>query len=195
MTLFDRAKNIIMTPKTEWPAIAGEEPNVGTIFTGYVIPLALIPLVASIVGWGVVGKGATSFTVGIATGIVAFGAAILSVYLAAYVIEVLAPTFGSQKNMGRAVQLVAYSSTPGWIAGIFNIIPIIGWLATLASLYGLYLMYLGLPHTMKTPPDKVVPYLVAAIVVVVLAYVIIGAILSGIVFAIFGISALATMGG
>ena len=27
MNLVDRAKNIIMTPKTEWPVIAAEEPN------------------------------------------------------------------------------------------------------------------------------------------------------------------------
>ena len=170
MNLVDRAKNIILTPQTEWQVIAGEEPNVGQIMTGYVIPLALIPAVASIIGWGVVGGGITSFSYGIASGIVAFGVAILSVYLVALVVDFLAPNFGSQKNMGRAVQLVAYSSTPGWVAGILNIFPFIGWLAMLASLYGLYLMYLGLPHMMKTPQEKVVIYLIVGIIAVVVVY-------------------------
>ena len=130
MNLIDRAKNIILTPKTEWPVIAGEEPNNGQIIIGYVLPLALIPLLANIIGWGVIGRGVTSFGVGIASGLVAFGVAIISVYLAAYVIDILAPNFGSQRNLGRAVQLVAYSSTPGWVAGVFHIIPFIGWLAS-----------------------------------------------------------------
>jgi hypothetical protein len=150
MNLVDRAKNIIMTPKTEWQAIAAEQPNVGQVMTGYVIPLALIPTIASIIGWGVIGRGVTSMSYGIASGIVAFGVAVLSVYLGAYVIDLLAPNFASQKNLGRAVQLVAYSSTPGWVAGILHIFPVIGWLAMLAGLYGLYLLYLGLPVMMKT---------------------------------------------
>ena len=51
MNIVDRAKNIIMTPKTEWTAIAAEEPNVGQIISGYVIPLALIPAIAAMLGW------------------------------------------------------------------------------------------------------------------------------------------------
>ena len=195
MNLVDRAKNIILTPQTEWPVIAAEEPNVGLIMSGYVIPLALIPTIASIIGWGVIGRGVTSMSFGIASGIVAFGVAVLSVYLVAYVIDFLAPNFGSQKNLGRAMQLVAYSSTPGWVAGVLHIIPVIGWLAMLASLYGLYLLYLGLPHMMKTPQDKVPVYLIVSIVVVILAYAIIGGILSAILFGIFGVGAFATMGG
>ena len=195
MNLVSRAKNIIMTPKTEWPVIAGEEPNIGQIIKGYVVPLALIPAVASIIGWGVIGSGVTSFSLGLARGLVQLGVAIISVYVIAYVVDFLAPNFGSQKSLGRAVQLVAYSSTPGWVAGILNIIPVLSLLVTLASLYGLYVMYLGLPHTMKTPQDKVVVYLVVVIVVVVVTYLIIGAILGAIFFGLLGVSALGAMGG
>ncbi len=195
MNLVDRAKNIIMTPQAEWPVIAGEHPDVGKILTGYVLPLALIPAIASVLGWGLLGRGITSFNFVLAGGIVAFGVAVLSVYLSAYVIDALAPNFGSQKNLGRAVQLVAYSSTPAWVAGILNIVPIIGWLATLAGLYGLYLLYLGLPLMMKTPQDKVGVYLVVSIVVVMVIYFVITAILGAIFFGLFGVSALARMGG
>jgi hypothetical protein len=195
MNLVDRAKNIIMTPQPEWQAISGEEPNIGQIMTGYVIPLALIPAVASIIGWGVIGRGITSFSFGIASGIVAFGVAGLSVYLTAYVVDFLAPSFGSQKNLGRAFQLVAYSSTPIWLAGILRVVPVIGVLATLAGLYGLYLLYLGLPQLMKTPPDKAPVYFIVIIAVVIVAYAVIGGILGGIFFGLFGVGALATMGG
>lgn len=195
MNLVDRARKIILTPKPEWQVIAGEAPNIGQIIAGYVIPLALIPFVGHVIGWGVIGGGVTSFSIGIASGLVAFGVAIASVFLVAYVIDFLAPNFGSEKNLGRAVQLVAYSSTPGWVAGILHILPVIGWIATLASVYGLYLLYLGLPVTMKTPQDKVPVYLVISIVAVVVVYAAVSAIFGAIFFGVFGVTGLATMRG
>lgn len=195
MNLVDRAKNIIMTPKTEWPVIAAEAPNTGAIMTGYVIPLALIPAVAMIIGFGFVGgQMFSSVTWGIGMGVVSFISTILGVYLTALVMDFLAPNFGSQKNFGRALQTVAYSYTPMWIAGILNIIPVIGWLGSILGLYGLYLMYLGIPHTMKTPQDKVVLYLVVSIIVMVIIYMILGAILSAIMFAILGFGAMGMAG-
>jgi hypothetical protein len=195
MNIVDRAKNIIMTPKTEWPVIAGEEPVVAQIVSGYVVPLALIPAVAAILGYGVVGRGMfSSFTWGIATAIIGFIVAVGGVYLTAFVIDFLAPNFGSQKNFGRAMQLVAYSYTPAWVAGILHIVPVLGVLVMIAGLYGLYLMYLGIPHTMKTPQDKVVVYMVVSIVVLIVVYVVLTAILTAIVFGIFGLSAMSMMG-
>ncbi len=189
MNLVERAKNIITSPKTEWATIASEEPNIQQIMLGYVLPLALIPTIASIIGWGVLGTGLIrSFSWGIAMGLVQFFSAFLTVYLTALVINGLATSFSSEKNMGKAIQLVAFSYTPAWIGGIFNIFPFLSWLGALIGLYGLYLMYLGLPHTMKTPSDKTVIYLVISIVVLIVVYLIIGAILSAIFLSIFGLS-------
>lgn len=194
MNLVDRAKNIIVTPKTEWDAVSAEEPNIQQILFSYVLPLSLIPTIAVIIGWGLIGIfGFTSFTYGIAMGLVQLINAFLSVLIAGFVIDALAPSFGSQKNMGRAVQLVAYSMTPVWIAGILNIIPTIGWLAGLIGLYGLYLMYLGLAPLMKTPEDKKVGYLVVSIIILVVVYFVIAAILTAIFMAVFGLSILSAM--
>jgi hypothetical protein len=195
MNIVDRAKNIILTPKTEWPVIAGEDPVAGQIISGYVIPLALIPAVATMLGLGLIGRGMlTSFTAGIAMAIVSFIAAVAGVYLTAFVIDYLAPNFGSQRNFGRSMQLVAYSYTPAWLAGILTIIPALGVLVLIAGLYGLYLLYLGLPHTMKTPQDKVVPYMVVSIIVLIIVYFVLTAILTMVVFGIFGLSAMSMMG-
>jgi len=196
MNIVDRAKNIILTPKTEWTAIAAEEPNVGQIISGYVIPLALIPAVAAMIGYGLIGRGpVSSFTWGIAMAIIGFVVALGGVYLTAYVVDMLAPNFGSQKNFGRAMQLVAYSYTPAWVAGILIIVPVLGVLVLIASIYGLYLMYLGFPHTMKTPDDKVVVYMVVSIVVLVVVYFVLTALLTAIVFGVFGLSAMSMIGG
>lgn len=195
MSLVDRAKNIITKPKAEWAVIAAEEPNVQQIFVGYVLPLALIPAIAHIIGWGLIGAGfLMSYSYGIAMGLVSFITAFVSVYLTAFVIDALAPNFGSQKNLGRAVQLVAYSATPAWVAGILYILPFIGWLASLLGLYSLYLMYVGLPHTMKAPQDKVMVYLIVSIIVLLVVYFVIAAILTSILLGIFGLSLLGVTG-
>ncbi len=191
MNIVDRAKNILMTPKTEWPVIASETPGIGEIILKYVLPLALIPALARVIGYGLVGGPliSWSFSAAIAMGIVAFLTAVIGVYITAYVVDLLAPNFSSEKNLARAVQLVAYSQTPGWVAGVLYIIPAVGWLVMLASLYGLYLVYLGMPHMMKTPQDKVIPYLVVTILVVIVVYAILGLILSPVIFGVLGASA------
>jgi hypothetical protein len=191
MNLVDRAKNIIMTPKTEWPAIAAEQPNTTQIVTGYVIPLAAIGFVAQVIGYGLIDLGPlSSFTYGLGMGLISFIAAVAGVYIMAYVIDFLAPNFGSEKNFGRAFQLVAYSYTPAWVAGILHIIPYLAILVFIASLYGLYLMYLGMPTMMKTPQDKVVPYLVVSIIVILVVSFLLTLILSPIILGLFGLSAL-----
>ena len=194
MNLVERAKNIIITPKTEWETVANEEPNIQQILMGYVLPLALIPTIASIIGWGLVGIfGFTSFAYGIAMGLVQLITAFLSVLIAGFVIDALAPSFGSQKNTGKAIQLVAFSMTPVWVAGILNILPTLGWLSGLIGLYGLFLLYLGLTPLMKTPEDKKIGYLVVSIIILIVVYAVLMAILSAILLAIFGLSLLSAM--
>ncbi len=191
MNLFDRAKNIIISPKNEWEVVANEEPNTQQIIVGYVFPMALVPTIAIIIGWGLIGVlGFKSFDFGIAMGLVILLNALISVFVAAFVIDALAPSFGSQKNLGRAVQLVAYSLTPVWVGGIFNILPSLSWLGTLFGLYGLYLLFIGVVPLMKTPEEKKVGYIIVSIVVLIVVYFVIAAILTAILYSIFGISML-----
>lgn len=194
MNLVERAKNIIVTPKTEWEAIGNEEPNVQQILVGYVLPLALIPTIATLIGWGAIGfLGFTSFGYGLAMGLVQLINAFLSVLIAGFVIDALATSFGSTKNFGRAVQLVAYSMTPVWVFGILNILPSIGWLSFLLGLYALFLIYLGLTPMMKTPEDKKAVYMIVSVVILVAVYWIITLILTSILLAVFGLSLLGAM--
>jgi hypothetical protein len=195
MNVVDRAKKILMTPKTEWPAISSETPAIQEIMLKYVLPLSLIPAVAQVIGDGIIGGaiGSWALRLALGKGIVTFLAAVAGVFIAAYVVDFLAPNFSSEKNLGRAVQLVAYSNTPGWIAGILYLIPALSILVLLASLYGVYLLYIGMPYQMKTPQEKVVPYLLVAIIVVIVVYFILALILSPIVSGIFGASMLRGM--
>jgi Yip1 domain len=187
MNLVDRAKNIILTPKTEWPVIASETPNTQQILVTYILPLALIPAIANVIGWGFIGSIFTSVKWGIAMGLVQFFSVFISIFVASFVIDALASSFSSTKDFGRAMQLVAYSYTPSLIGGVFALIPVIGWLGGLFGLYGLYLLYLGIPHLMKTPQDKVAVYFIVSLIVIIIVYVVVSLILTSIFVSAFGL--------
>jgi hypothetical protein len=191
MNLIDRAKNIILTPKTEWDVIDKETPNVQNIIIGYVVPLVAIGAIASFIGWSVIGKSYwgvkfTSSSWGIRYAIIAVISGIAGVFLTAAVIDALAPNFKSEKNFGKSMQLAAYSYTPGWIGAIFNILPSLAILGALVGLYGLYLLYIGLPVLKKTPKEQETGYFVVSLVVMILAYFVIGLILAAILIPSYG---------
>ncbi len=179
MALMDRAKNILFQPKQEWPAIDAEQASVGGLYTGYIIPLAAIGPVASLIGWSVLGMrvpfvGAIKIPIsyGLRMAVVQYVGALVGTFVLALIIDALAPTFGGQKNRIQALKVAAYSATAAWVAGIFAIIPALAILGIL-GLYSLYLLYLGLPVLMKSPQDKAMGYTVVVIVVaIVLAIVI-----------------------
>ncbi len=193
MNLIERAKNIIIAPVKEWDVINGEEPNTPGIITGYVLPLAGAAAVAAFIGYAFIGINVGFFRVkgmdwGIYQGITVLAGALLSVFVSAFVIDALAPSFGSEKNMGKSVQLVAYSWTPGWVGGLLAIIPSLAIIGSLAGLYGLYLLYIGLPKLKKTPQDKQVGYFVVSLITIIVVFVVIGLILQKILMSAFGLS-------
>ncbi len=186
MNLLDRAKNILLTPKTEWDVVNKETPDTTKILTTYVLPLVAIGAIAAFIGWGFIGKSygfgikLKSTELGIRYGLIALIAGIASVFLMAFVVDALAPTFKSEKNFGRSFQLAAYSYTAGWVGAILNIIPSIAIVGSLAGLYGLYLLYVGLPKLKKTPQENVTGYFVASLVTMIVASFVIGLILAAI---------------
>lgn len=50
MNIVERAKNILISPKTEWEVIKNEQSTVADLFTKYALILALIPAVAGFIG-------------------------------------------------------------------------------------------------------------------------------------------------
>jgi len=131
--LIQRVKNIITKPKQEWEVISNETPNTTKILTTYAIPLMLIPVIAQIIGYGLIGYRVNlgflgsyyvkSWKWGLSTGVTTFVGGIISIFVVALIIDLLASSFNSEKNFGRSFQLAVYSWTPVWIAGIFYIIP------------------------------------------------------------------------
>ena len=192
MNLVDRVKNILITPKTEWEVIKNEQTSTSDLFTKYVLILALIPVIATFIGQSLIGISLGPFgsykipvSNGLIYAVVYYILSIVGVYLVAFIIDALAPSFGSTKNMDASLKVAVYSYTAAWIAGIFGIIPILGILGIL-GLYSLYLMYLGLKIVKDTPQDKLVGYLVVVIIIAIVIYFVIGMIVTAIALPSFG---------
>jgi Yip1 domain len=176
MNLVARAKAILMTPKQEWAVIDAEPLNNSELVAGYILPLAAISAIARFIGFSIIGVAGfrISMGLGISMAITSFVLSVIGVFVLAWVINALAPTFGAVQSMPQAIKLSAYSMTAAWVAGIFYIFPFLGILALIGALYSLYLFFVGLPVLMKVPADKVVPYAVVIFVACVVVFWIIG---------------------
>ena len=192
MSILKRAMNICLTPGTEWDVIEGEQTPTGQLVTGYIIPLAAIGAVTSFIGSTLLGAvlpfvGGGSIVFGLVGLVLGLVMAAVGVFVISLVVNLFAPTFGGQQDSNQALKVTAYSFTPGWLAGVLNIIPILGGLlSSLIALYGFYLLYLGLPKLMKSPQDKAVVYTL----VVAICGIVVSMVLGFIVAAVVGIGAI-----
>ncbi len=183
MNLVERAKNILLTPAKEWEVIKGENLTIADMFTKYAMILAAIPAVAGFIGY-VVGipivTDILDWTLiwAILTYILSLG----GIFLLAFIIDTLAPTFGCTKNITDAVKIVVFSYTASWVAGILNIIPALAILVSLASIYSLYLMYMGMQKIKDVPKDKMMGYFVVTIIAAIVVFFIIGFVVSRVAF-------------
>lgn len=197
MSLIERVKNIIVTPKTEWDKIATEEQSMSSVITSYVLPLTLVGAVAVFIGYGLIGVDTGFLGIrmkgmnwGLYMAINKFVTGILSVLLSAFVVDMLAPSFASEKNINKSTQLVAYAYTPAMVGSILGILPMLAIIGGLFGLYGIYLWYLGLGPIKKTPEDKKVVYLVVSIIVLIVISFVVGLIMTKILASVFGINML-----
>jgi hypothetical protein len=200
MSLVDRAKNILMSPASEWEVIAKEPASVGGLFTGYAIPLMLLPLIGQILGLGVLGVGAESYAmmglgaIGIMgaaiIGAISLGLGIVLLYAMIFAVNAISPSFNGKSDMTQSAKLMVYASTPSWVAGL--IVPALGVLGSLLGLaaiaYVVYLIYTGVKPVLDVPQEKSA----GLTVVTVLIYIVLTIVLS---MVIFGLLLTTVMGG
>jgi hypothetical protein len=184
MNLVERVKGILLSPKTEWPVIAGEPGGAAYLFANYVAILAAIPAVCSFIGMWLIGVGPFRLTLGaaLAHAIFSYVLTFVVVYVVALIVDALAPSFNGQKNFENALKVTVYSYTAVWVAGVFMLIPALTFLSIL-GLYGLYLLYLGLPVLMRCPGEKSLVYTI----VVVVCAIVISIVIALVIGAVFGL--------
>jgi hypothetical protein len=180
MDLVERVKQILLSPRTEWPVIEAEPTTTAQLYTGYIMPLVAIGPVAQMIGYSVFGISVpfmgtyrVPFGSAITRAVVLYVLALAATYVLALIIDGLAPSFNGQRSQMQALKLAAYSLTASWVAQIFFIIPALSILAVL-GLYSFYLLYLGIPLLMKAPRERAMTYTVVVVLAAVVLFMLIG---------------------
>jgi hypothetical protein len=187
--MIERIKGILLSPKAEWDKIEQENTSLTDVFVKYVLILAAIPAIATFIGYSFIGYTVGAFgysytikgiDIGVRYAIISYITSCASFFISTIVIDALATAFKSEKNINRSAQLVGYSMTAGLIAGILNILPMLGILAFLAGIYGMVILFFGLAKMKKTPKDQEVVYFVISVLTIIVTNILIGFILAAI---------------
>jgi hypothetical protein len=190
--LIDRVKNILLTPKAEWARIATEPADIGKLYIGYALPLLALAAICSFIGLAVIGLpfiGHLPLTWAVTQAALNVVMGLVTLFVAAFIANALAPTFGSKQDMGQAQKLIVYGSTAGILAGVIAIIPSLGMLAIVGGIYSIVLIYFGLPAVMGTPTDKQVVYTAVLIIACAVVFFVLAWVVTTIMFSL-GFSAL-----
>jgi hypothetical protein len=180
--LLSRIKNIVLSPKTEWPLIAPEATTASQLYVGYVMPLAVLAALLGFLRMSVLGVNSafgSSFRVPISSGltytVVMFVSVLCGVFIVGLVINALAPSFAGTKDQRQALKVAAYSLTPAMLSSVLALSPILSTLLQLlAGLYGIYVLYLGLPVLMQSPKEKAFGYTASVVVCTILVGIVFG---------------------
>jgi hypothetical protein len=157
---------MLFAPKTEFARIAAADGATSRIYTGFVMPLALLDALVGFIHVSIVGttepvNGAVraSLAGGLLTAVLVFLFGLLGICVVAWVIDVLAPFFGAVPNRRLASATAAYASTPIWLATVLVPFPTV-WapVEVLAVMYHTWLLYLGLNVLMRAARDRVLGY-------------------------------------
>jgi len=184
MNLIDRVKNILLSPATEWETIKKEDHMISDLFTQYALKLAAIPALAGLIRFTLFDRAFynPSFGASLKWAISMYVMSIIGVYILAYIIDFLAPTFGSKKHLPTSMKVVVFSYTAAWVGGIFSLVPALAIFAALASIYSLFLLYKGLQIVKEVPQNKMVGYFVTIIIASLIIYGITDAFITRIAF-------------
>ena len=165
--IFKRIKLLIVKPKQEWLQVEFENPGIPKMLFGYLFPLALIPFISLVIGYGVIGDRnsiATPFLwfrdmkAGIAYGFGFFISCIFTPIIAAFIINSIAPRFKTDKNIRKVFQFTIFSFTPIMVGGILFLVPLFSFLGYLFGFYGIVLLMFGVSQIMKVPRNGTIGF-------------------------------------
>ena len=198
-SLINRAKRIVLQPNVAWEIIKTEKVSVTELLTTYILPLAIIPAVASFIGYGFIGLNAgilgqsASLVWGINQAVTIFFSTFIGILGGAWIIRQLAPNFGVTVSIENAVKLVGYSYTPLLLAGIFYIIPALAVFVVIGSLYCLYVLYLGFQPITNVGDDQRTGYFLLSLIAVIALFMAISFVLK-VIMTMFGLAGLPAAG-
>lgn len=171
--VIEKAKLILTHPKNAWLSIMEEPGDVKNVIN-YLVVISIVPVLALMLGYGVIGFPGASGWVKIPLisaffiVVVFYFLSALAIALTALMISFCCNYFQIEGKMETYIKLAGYSATAPLLANIFYLFPPLKFLKIL-GFFGCVAFFVGLPLLLKIPKDKelqfVVTVLVSAIVI------------------------------
>lgn len=179
---------MIFRPDAEWDVIANESTTVGSLLLRYIVPLCLLPSVATVIGIVYFGAGwnaqhgyAQPVDRALATGVANFLFLACSILLLALILHWLARLERStRKSYTHALQVATYGAIPVLLAGAFLVLPVMVMLTLVAGMHSLFLYNGGLRKILGVGASEAPMLLSVAMVGFGLAAMALGAIAASI---------------
>ena len=189
MNLPRRVAGLLTNPGQEWRAIAAEPHEIGALYRGHIAILAAIPSASILLGLlaaGGLALGAASLATATTAAAVTYAIALAVPYVAAIIIEHLAPRFKSDGSTAQALALVAFSFTPAWLGGLFYVSVSLSPFVLIGFLYAIYLFFAGLTPMLETPAEQRVPFCLVVVIAIVVLQTLFGAAASAVRLPYYG---------
>ena len=184
--IINRVKLVILQPGEAWGQIKSEQTDIRSLFKNYILYLALIPAIASFIGYGFIGFDmgflgrSSSLEWGATQAIQSFVSTIVSILVVSWIITKLAPNYQCDVSLDESAKLVGYSYTPALVCGIFYLIPSLSVLGIIGGIYSLYLFYQGFGTITEVREDKKSTFFIISLLVSIGAFIVIGLIMGAI---------------
>ncbi len=184
--IINRVKFIILQPGDAWIQIKAEQTDIKSLFKDYIFYLALIPAIASFIGYGFIGFDmgffgrSASIEWGATQAIQTFVSTIISILTVSWIITKLAPNYQCEVSMDESAKLVGYAYTPALVCGVFYLIPSLSVLGIIGGIYSLYLFYQGFGLITEVREEKKSTFFIVSLLVSIVAFIVIGIVIGSI---------------
>lgn len=190
--IFNRIKNLIFSPVSEWQKINTENHNKTSIVNQFALPLIIIMSLCTIVGNAIFASRLIfSVQFVIAVALAKFTEAFIGLHISAKMVNELTTSFNSKKDIHHTYALVVYSLSVYFAVSALAYLFLGSYLEVLKvfGLYSFYLLWLGAAALLATPNDNKVGFVVVSALVILGVFSILTLMIDKIIAGIFHIQA------
>jgi hypothetical protein len=187
METLRRIVYLIFRPTAEWDLIAGERTTVDALLRSYILPLALLAPVATVIGmktfdrdWDAVHGYLVPADQILAAGAATFFAIVGSIFALAAIFVLIVPMFGGARDYVAALKVATYGSIPVLLAGATLLLPVMAIVGIAGLCHTLFLFWLGARRVLNVPPGALAEFVGISLVLLTFVSVLAGAAASAI---------------
>jgi len=187
METLRRIVYLVIRPAAEWDAIAREQTSVDVLLRHYILPLALLAPVATVIGmktfdreWDPVHGFMVPAEQILAAGTATYFATVGSILVLAAIFTLIAPMFGVPRDYLAALKVATYGAIPVLLTGATLFLPVMAIVAMVGLCHTLYLFWLGVRRVLNVPPGAEAEFVGISLVLLTFLSVLIGAAASAI---------------